>query len=74
MDGLAIRALRVQDGLSQGELARMIGISQPRLSEMETGAAPITPRVRIRIAQIFNIDDETIEMVRRVKLSEQLFT
>ena len=74
MDGLMIRALRIQQGFSQGELAKTIGISQPRLSEMETGTRPITPRVRIRIAQIFDIDDKAMEMLRKVRLAEQIFS
>ncbi|WP_442603810.1 helix-turn-helix domain-containing protein [Paenibacillus sp. KN14-4R] len=72
MDGLAIQALRYERGMSQVELARAIGISQPRLSEMETGLVPVTLRVRIRVAQVFNINDEAIEMIRRVKKAEQV--
>jgi transcriptional regulator with XRE-family HTH domain len=34
-NGLAIRVIREKDGLSQNQLARMVGIAQPSLSEIE---------------------------------------
>jgi transcriptional regulator with XRE-family HTH domain len=34
-NGLAIRVIREKDGWSQNQLARMVGIAQPSLSEIE---------------------------------------
>lgn len=41
---VAVRAMREQAGLTQAQLARMIGASQPMIARMEKGLDQRTPR------------------------------
>lgn len=73
MDGLAILALRQKERLSQTDFAQKLGISQSLISMVECGKKPVSAKIRIRIAQIFGLDDaETIEAIRRGKQSDKL--
>lgn len=53
---IALRAYRAREGLTQRELADKVGISQPHLSEMETGKRLISKEMATRIADILGID------------------
>lgn len=43
-------------GLSQGELARALGISRRRVNELVCGKRAITPDTAVRLARYFNTD------------------
>jgi predicted transcriptional regulator/transcriptional regulator with XRE-family HTH domain len=49
--GHEIRALRQRIGLSQGELAALLGISVPYLSQIESNDRPLTPTVTLALAR-----------------------
>jgi antitoxin HigA-1 len=72
MDGIAVKAVRLAAKLSQGDFSEQLGISQSLLSMVENGKRPVSDRIRIRIAQAFGIGEETIEAIRRAKLSDRL--
>ena len=50
-----IKELRQTKGLMQGELARMIGVSQSTLSYWEMGKYDIDPESMKRLAEIFDV-------------------
>jgi DNA-binding XRE family transcriptional regulator len=54
--GSAIRGLRLREGLTQEQLARLLGIKRPNLSEMENGKRPIGKNMAKRLAQVLKTD------------------
>jgi DNA-binding XRE family transcriptional regulator len=54
--GSAIRGLRLRDGLTQEQLARLLGIKRTNLSEMENGKRPIGKNMAKRLAQVLKTD------------------
>ena len=53
--GMALRGLRVREGISQRELAKRLGITQHRVSEMENGKRAISVDMAKRIGEAYNI-------------------
>ncbi len=41
---LAVRAMRRQAGMTQAQLAKVVGVSQPMIARIEKGAGSVTPR------------------------------
>ncbi|WP_289354810.1 helix-turn-helix transcriptional regulator [Paenibacillus sp. S-12] len=75
MDGNAVLAIRLHEGLSQREFAEKIGISPKTLSAIETGKRPVTRHTRTRIALHYDVTgDEVQEAIRRAKMSERLYS
>ena len=54
--GSAIRGLRLREGLTQEQLARLLGIKRTNLSEMENGKRPIGKNMAKRLAQALKTD------------------
>lgn len=54
-NGDAIRAIRERSGLSQTDLARAVGVSQPILSRIESGERPGRPEVIRSIASALKV-------------------
>lgn len=50
-----LHGLRVKEDLTQAELADRLGISQNRISDMESGKRPISREMAKRIGSTFNI-------------------
>jgi transcriptional regulator with XRE-family HTH domain len=50
-----VRALRRERAWTQAELARNLGLSQSRLSEIETGAGSFTAEQFLQILKLFNV-------------------
>ena len=50
--GNAIRGLRLREGLTQKQLAEVLGIKRNNLSEMENGKRPIGKNMAKRLAQV----------------------
>ncbi|MFH0811269.1 MAG: helix-turn-helix transcriptional regulator [Pseudomonadota bacterium] len=51
---VALRGARKKESLTQKQLAELIGISQPHVSEMEHGKRPIGKEMAKRLAKVFN--------------------
>ena len=72
MDGQELRARRKARGLTQGQLAELLDVSQSMVSQMETGKCPIpakervivqdvrNPSVREDLEEIFALSDEEL--------------
>lgn len=52
MTGSALCRLRKEAGLTQEELGRLISMEQNHVSEMETGARPITRRTELAVRHV----------------------
>lgn len=54
--GVALRGGRKREGLTQKDLARLIGVSQAHISEMEHGKRPIGKEMAKRLAKVLQVD------------------
>jgi len=66
-----IKLLRAQQNMTQEELAKMIGISRPALSDIENGKVMPSGKTVIRLANIFGIPAEKIFFEETVMHEEQ---
>jgi plasmid maintenance system antidote protein VapI len=55
LPGVCLAGARRKEGLTQKELARIIGVSQSNISEMETGKRTIGKKMAKRLAKITNV-------------------
>jgi DNA-binding XRE family transcriptional regulator len=53
--GMVLRGFRGRDGMTQDELAKKLGITQNRISEMESGKRPISRRMAEKLGAIFEV-------------------
>ena len=56
MTGLALETVRKRQGVSQVQAAKLLGLSQPMLSHMETGKRNVSLEVARRAAEVFGGD------------------
>ena len=54
--GISIRGARGKEGLTQKQLAALIGVAQHHISEMENGKRPIGKETAKKLAAALNID------------------
>lgn len=52
--GKIVRGLRVREDITQEELAKRLGITQTRVSEIESGKRAISQNMAKRLAETFN--------------------
>jgi transcriptional regulator with XRE-family HTH domain len=50
-----LRAAREQAGLSQGQVAKMLGLHRPSISELEAGRRRVSAEEVSRLAEIYNV-------------------
>ncbi len=50
-----LRAAREQAGLSQGQVAKMLGLQRPTISEIEAGRRKVSAEELGRFADIYNV-------------------
>ncbi|MNL16440.1 hypothetical protein D3C87_1374830 [compost metagenome] len=72
MTGPIIRALRISKRMTQAEFSAALGISPSWLCEIEKERKPVSDRVRGRVGQLFDSEEEIIEIIRRAKMTERL--
>lgn len=53
---VALRGARKREALTQKELARLVGISQTHISEMEHGKRPIGKEMAKRLAKVLKVN------------------
>lgn len=69
--GARVRALREGRRWSQTELARELGLSQPRLSQIERGQGSFSAEQLLRILELFNVGVEHFAPTRRASSAIQ---
>lgn len=52
--GIDLKIARIKAGLHQYEVARMIGIAQPRLSEIEAGLRQPSPELLEKLKRVLH--------------------
>jgi transcriptional regulator with XRE-family HTH domain len=72
-----LRAAREEAGLSQGQVAKLLGLPRPSISELEAGRRRVSAEELTRLAEIYNVStswlmnddsevpDPTIELAAR---------
>lgn len=70
MSRLDIARIRKDHGMSQGELAQQLQITQSFLSAIENGKSPLPPEKESRILEIFSLDDPSIYMTETPSQAE----
>ena len=59
LSGAAIRNLRKQNGLTQRDLQKLVGVSDPTVSRWETGASPQSPTADKLMRVMLNVPGAT---------------
>jgi transcriptional regulator with XRE-family HTH domain len=60
IDGMQLRRLRRARALSQRDLARITGIAQDTISQLETGKREAQPRTIRRLAAALSVEPSTL--------------
>lgn len=55
MEGANIKKFRKQSGLSQAQLADVLGVSQPYIAQIERGTKPVPLPLAKEIASVLNV-------------------
>jgi transcriptional regulator with XRE-family HTH domain len=50
-----LRAARLQSGLSQGQVAKLLGLHRPTISELEAGRRKVSAEEVSRFAALYNV-------------------
>lgn len=72
MNGDAVRAIRIYAGLTQEAFARRLGVSKSCVAEAESGRRPVSPALRIKIAQVYGVSPEIKKAIADAKASAEL--
>ena len=51
-----LKLFRIQEGLSQLEASKKLGISRGYLSQLEAYYAPLNAELRVKMAALYNVD------------------
>ncbi len=70
--GKKIKNLRIKNGLTQSELAKMIGISQRSLSGIETGENFLTAETLSKLLECLNISIDELFALEHLKSADEL--
>jgi transcriptional regulator with XRE-family HTH domain len=60
VDGMQLRRLRRARALSQRDLARITGIAQDTISQLETGKREAQPRTIRKLAEALSVEPSTL--------------
>ena len=60
VDGMQLRRLRRARAFSQRDLARLTGIAQDTISQLETGKREAQPRIIRRLAETLGVEPSTL--------------
>jgi transcriptional regulator with XRE-family HTH domain len=68
----ALDNFRKEHGMTQGDLARRLSVSQPHLSRVISGSVPPGDKLRFRIVQLFSerTPEEQTEWLKKVAAAE----
>jgi transcriptional regulator with XRE-family HTH domain len=72
MNGKTIKSLRIYLELTQKEFAEKIGVSTITISNVERGVYPVTLQLRMKIAQVYDVDQAFLETLERTKALDSI--
>ncbi|MEN8654565.1 helix-turn-helix transcriptional regulator [Streptomyces sp. 21So2-11] len=58
--GAELRRLRLASGLTGGQVAQRLSVSQPKISHMETGRRAVSPRDVCDLCELYGVTDEKV--------------
>jgi transcriptional regulator with XRE-family HTH domain len=67
MDKYIIRALRMNESLTQKELAGRLKISESTVAAYETGRRSVSANVRMKVSSLFEVTPEILETAERAR-------
>ena len=70
--GCRVKNLRIQKDIAQTELARAIGVSQTRWSNIETGKVGLTTDNLVKLAEVLDCSLDEILLGRKVNRQSKL--
>ncbi|MDF1510196.1 helix-turn-helix transcriptional regulator [Robertmurraya sp. DFI.2.37] len=73
MNGNLFRALRMREGMTQEEFGAKLNLSKSAIANIESGRRPISDKVRARLAQKFEIDDNLLYFFESYRKMEDIF-
>lgn len=59
MNGMDWKIARIRSGLRQFQVAKVLGISQPSLSQLESGYREMSPAVKEKLSELYGIEEGT---------------
>jgi transcriptional regulator with XRE-family HTH domain len=71
MTGLALETVRKRQGVSQVQAAKLLGLSQPMLSHMETGKRNVSLEVAQRAVELFGADATALPLEAERRHSDE---
>lgn len=63
--GTKIRQARIERNFSQGEMARVVGLSRTSITNIERGRQPVQAHVLVQIAETLNVNLSTLLTIER---------
>jgi transcriptional regulator with XRE-family HTH domain len=69
--GQTLETVRKRQGVSQVEAAKLLGLSQPMLSHMETGKRNVSSEVARRAVELFGADATALPLTTQERHSEE---
>ncbi|QIZ11020.1 helix-turn-helix transcriptional regulator [Priestia megaterium] len=70
-DSEKFRLIRLYSGMSQRDFAEYIGVSTATIAHIETGNRTVTPMVKSRLAEKFDLTDDFLKYVDRYRRLSQ---
>jgi transcriptional regulator with XRE-family HTH domain len=71
MTGEKFRLIRLYSGMSQRDFAEYIGVSTATIAHIEGGNRTVTPMVKSKLAEKFDLTDEFLAYVQKYKRLSQ---
>ena len=69
--GKRLRCAREQSGLTQGQVAKLLGLHRPSISEIEAGRRKVRPDEIAKLAEAYGVDEGWIVSGRRTPDGEE---
>ena len=70
--GLRIKAARIRDGFTQGNIAQLTGLSTPHISNIETGNTKLGLPTIIHLANVLDVSVDEL-LCDNIHRSEQIY-
>jgi transcriptional regulator with XRE-family HTH domain len=71
MNGEKFRLIRLYSSMSQRDFAEYIGVSPATIAHIESGNRNVTPMVKSRLAEKFDLTDDFLKYVEKYRRLSQ---
>lgn len=73
LDKVTLRAIRIYFGMTQQQVADRLGMARSSYEACEAGRRRITPNLRMKVAQRFELTEDVFDAVARTREAEKRF-